>query len=132
MQTHGERSLLLRNGLSVEIVPITRSSKTVFFSRTIRGVELTREQCERLSELLSSREDTPRPMIILRKLASGGYFDNPRNLSAVRDELASYRVYLRPSAINVLLKEMTARKELHRQGKRGTYEYIATRADSGK
>lgn len=132
METRGERSLLLRNGLSVEVVPITRSSKTVFFSRTIRGVELTREQCERLSEMLSSKEDTPRPMVILRKLLSGGYFDNPRNLSAVRDELTSYRVYLRPSAINVLLKEMTARKELNRQGKRGTYEYNSTRAASAK
>jgi len=82
--------------------------------------------------MLSSKEDTPRPMVILRKLLSGGYFDNPRNLSAVRDELTSYRVYLRPSAINVLLKEMTARKELNRQGKRGTYEYNSTRAASAK
>lgn len=54
---------------------------------------------------------------------SDGYFGTPKDLRSVRDELGSKGVWTKPSALNVLLKEMTKRGEIHRMDDKGGYRY---------
>lgn len=118
-------SLVLTNGLSVEVVDNGVRSKTLFFSRAARGIELTREECTRLSEMLAVRANGPRPMPALRKMLKEGYFNAPRGLSSIRDKLVSHGVWTQRSALNVLLKEMVHRGEIHRHGTKGAYRYVS-------
>jgi hypothetical protein len=119
-------ALFLRSGLSLEVLSDGEKSKTIFFSRPARGVELTWEECARLSEMLSARKKGPRPMVILRKLLKEGFFEVPKDLGSIRDELISQGKPIQSSALNVLLGEMVRHEDIIRAGNRRSYTYVST------
>jgi hypothetical protein len=118
-------SLYLKNGLSIQVVSNGGKSKIMFFDRPIRGVELTGDECSRLSDILAAEDKGSRPMPILRELLVEGYFKNPRDLSSIRHTLLARGSPVQPSVLSVLLSRIVQRKELQRSGSRRRYSYVS-------
>lgn len=127
-------SVTLRSGLFVEVVTNGSQSKTLFFSKPVRGVELNQYECTQLASCLSTRENGPRPMAVIRHLLQDGYFDDPRSLPNVRDELRASGIHIRSSVISALLSDLVSEDEILKRGARRGYLYQVkgTRNSAGR
>lgn len=126
---HEQPSLYLKNGLSIQVVSNGGKSKIIFFDRPIRGVELTGDECSRLSDILAAEDRGPRPMTVLHELLTEGYFKTPRDLSSIRHTLLARGSTVQPSVLSVLLGQIVQRKELERSGSRRGYSYVSVSLD---
>jgi hypothetical protein len=118
-----EQSILLKNGVSIEIITDAGKSQIVYFSKPVRGIELTREESASLGNILMRKEESPRPTEVLRLLMKEGFFNEPKDLKTVRMKLGSYGMFVKPSPLNTLLNKLVARKEMIRTGKQRMYQY---------
>jgi hypothetical protein len=121
-----EQSILLKSGVSVDVVTDNGKSRIVYFNKPVRGIELTGEESASLGSLLMKREEAPRPTELLRLLVSEGFFREPRDLKTVRMKLATYGLFVKPSPLNTLMSKLASRKEITRTGSRRAYRYQAS------
>ncbi len=118
-----EQSILLRSGVSIDIITDGGKSRIVYFSRPVRGIELTREESTSLGNILMKEENAPRPTEVLRRLMNEGFFNEPKDLKTVRMKLGAYGVFVKPSPLNTLLSKLVSRQEIMRTGKQRMYRY---------
>jgi hypothetical protein len=118
-----EQSILLKSGVSIDVVVDGGNSRIVYFNKPVRGIELTREESTSLGSILMKQEESPRPTEILRLLVSEGFFSEPKDLKTVRMKLASYGLFVKPSPLNTLMSKLASRKEIIRTGSRRAYRY---------
>ncbi len=118
-----EQSILLKSGVSIDVVVDGGKSRIVYFNKPVRGIELTREESTSLGNILMKKDEAPRPTEILRLLVNEGFFSEPKDLKTVRLKLASYGLFVKPSPLNTLIGKLVSRKEIIRTGSRRGYRY---------
>ncbi len=124
-----EQSILLKSGVSIDVITDGGKSRIVYFNKPVRGIELTREESTSLGSILIRKEESPRPTDLLRLLVKEGFFNEARDLQAVRMKLGSHGLFVKPSPLNTLLGKLVSRKELVRSGDRRTYRYLVPNID---
>lgn len=120
--TQRDRSLLLKNGLTVDVIDDS-SARFVYFSKPVRGIELDRQESETLGKFLFANEDKATPMQVLRSLIDNGFFDEPKNLQTIRQSVRAQGLFLKSSLLNTLLAKMVRRREIARDGRKRLYTY---------
>lgn len=109
-------------GIEVNLVNEVGGSQILMFERPIHAIQLTSKESSILgSTLIQVKEE--RPMDALRGLKEKGFFNTPRTLGKIRDELEKCDVPIMSSSLGALLDKMIKKGELKRKkGSRG-YEY---------
>src|SRR4029077_6734370 len=118
-----EQSIFLKNGVSIDIITDGGKSRIVYFSKPVRGIELTKEESDSLGHILMRREESPRPTDVLRLLVKEGFFSETRALKTIRMKLGSFGLFVKPSPLNTLLRKLVSRREMTRTGKQRAYMY---------
>lgn len=120
--TQRDRSLLLKNGLTIDVVDDSRT-RLVYFSKPVRGIEFDKEESETLGKLLLANHDAAKPMKVLRSLIDTGFFNEPKDLQTIRQSVGTQGLFLKSSLLNTLLAKMVKRKEIVRDGRQRLYTY---------
>ncbi len=118
-----EQSILLKSGVSIDVITNGGKSRIVYFNKPVRGIELTQEESTSLGNILMKRDESPRPTELLRLLVNEGFFNEPKDLQRIRTKLGSYGVFVKSSPLNTVLGKLVARREIIRAGKRRAYRY---------
>lgn len=116
-------SILLQSGISIDVVGGGKF-RVVYFSKPVRGIELSQEESASLVNILTKKEELPRPTEILRVLMKEGFFRDPKDLRTIRSKLESRGLFVKASLLNTLMGKLVSRKEITRTGERRSYRYF--------
>jgi hypothetical protein len=98
------------------------SSKTIFFNKPVRAIELTKDEVLQVSTALITGVKTG-ITTELRKLIIEEFFTKPRSFRNIREGLTERGIRVKSASLSTILNKMIERKELVRIGTKGSYLY---------
>lgn len=108
-------------GVHIE-VRANGSSKIMSFDKSVRSIELTKDESAHIGTLLIMGAKTG-ITAELRKLIIEKFFSSPRSFRDIKNQLHNKNVDVKSASLNTILSKMVERQELVRTGTRGAYLY---------
>jgi hypothetical protein len=113
--------LKLSNGVRVSVRE-DEGNKLVVFDQNVRSISLEPQEASRLGASLY-RSDSESIIPVLARLAESGFFDAPRSLPEIRDQVRQTCPELRGNSLIMALRRLSDKHVLGRTGKRRHYLY---------